>query len=141
MVVGLPGTGLGGIFYLMLMVAMPIRELVRAVRTRSLASPHWRLIGVQMGLVAGMVAGMSVACNLLNRAVLGIERLIAASTHHGAGAVAVPSPTSAAGTSVVGIGLICLAVIFLVVQALRCFYNPPGSQVKFRPTLSRMAAR
>ena len=57
MMAGLPGTGLGGMFYVGLTLAMPFRELYRAVRGKSNAK-RWSFIGVQLGFVAAIVAGM-----------------------------------------------------------------------------------
>lgn len=56
MIAGLPGTGIGGIFYLMTVFLMPVREMGRVVRGRS-SFRRWRLILVQMGLASGIMAG------------------------------------------------------------------------------------
>ncbi len=50
MVNGLPGTGIGGLFYLLLAALMPLREGVRALRGRS-RGVHWRFIGMQWALI------------------------------------------------------------------------------------------
>jgi hypothetical protein len=55
MSVGLPGTGVGGLFYLLSALAMPVRELVRAARGRS--CPRSRLLAARQGAIGAGVAG------------------------------------------------------------------------------------
>ena len=57
MIAGLPGTGIGGIFYMLLVVWMPARELWLAVTGRS-SRRRWRLIGIQAGLAAGIMSAL-----------------------------------------------------------------------------------
>ncbi len=59
MVAGLPGTGIGGLFYLALVLWMPLRELTLLLRGRS-SLARWRSIAGLWFLVAAMV-GMVVA--------------------------------------------------------------------------------
>jgi hypothetical protein len=56
---GLPGTGLGGLFYLLLAFWMPLAELPRTLRGQS-SRARWRRIGTQFGLAAGIVAALAV---------------------------------------------------------------------------------
>lgn len=51
---GLPGTGLGGLFYLLLAFAMPVVEAVQTVRGRS-SRARWRRVGAQFALACGIV--------------------------------------------------------------------------------------
>jgi hypothetical protein len=53
MTAGLPGTGIGGVFYLLLAVLMPFRELVRLVRGKS-SRQRWAVIATQWGYVAAI---------------------------------------------------------------------------------------
>jgi hypothetical protein len=55
MSVGLPGTGVGGLFYLLCALAMPLRELARAVRGRG--CPRSRHAAARQGVMAAGVAG------------------------------------------------------------------------------------
>ncbi len=57
MIAGLPGTGIGGLFYVGLTLLMPFRELYRAIRGRSNAK-RWSFIAVQMSFVLGIAGGM-----------------------------------------------------------------------------------
>jgi hypothetical protein len=52
---GMPGAGIGGIFYLLSAVLMPFRELYRTLRGRS-SRARWLGVGRQVGL-ASMIGG------------------------------------------------------------------------------------
>jgi hypothetical protein len=54
MTAGLPGTGIGGLFYLLLVFWMPCRELYHVCRGRS-TPQRWRAIGFYLALTAGIV--------------------------------------------------------------------------------------
>jgi hypothetical protein len=66
MTVGLPGTGIGGIFYLVLAVYMPIRESVRTLKGRNTVR-RWGFISLQLLFVAGVVGAMWGELWVLNR--------------------------------------------------------------------------
>ena len=62
--IGLPGTGIGALFYILLVLAMPIRELwVRCAR------PHlrrpWGYIARQIGMAIGMLSVFWVEMHLI----------------------------------------------------------------------------
>ncbi len=52
---GLPGTGLGGLFYILLAIWMPVTELHRTLRGGS-SLARWRQVGTQFALACGIVA-------------------------------------------------------------------------------------
>ena len=56
---GLPGTGLGGMFYLVLAFWMPFAELPRTLRGRS-SKARWRQVAQQFALACGIVASVGV---------------------------------------------------------------------------------
>lgn len=58
MAAGIPGTGLGGILYLALAFAMPVRELWRTLRGRG-QRHRWAAIGTGVGLAAGILLGLA----------------------------------------------------------------------------------
>jgi hypothetical protein len=62
--VGLPGTGIGGFFYLSTALLMPAYELLRAAAGRSSAQ-RWRRAGAQAGLALAILAGLWSAAWLL----------------------------------------------------------------------------
>jgi hypothetical protein len=55
MTVGLPGSGVGGIFYLVSSLCMPLVALARRLRSREVS---WRLVAAQFGLAAGIMGGL-----------------------------------------------------------------------------------
>ena len=50
---GLPGTGLGGVFYVLLALWMPLAELPRTLRGRS-SRERWGRIASQFALACGI---------------------------------------------------------------------------------------
>ncbi len=64
---GLPGTGLGGIFYLVLALMMPVRELYLTARGRS-SRERWRLVLRQLAMALGIVATVVLTVWGLGRA-------------------------------------------------------------------------
>ena len=59
MIAGMPGTGLGGIFYLLLAVVMPLRELARLIRGRSTVRRR-RVAIFQAALAVSVVAVLAI---------------------------------------------------------------------------------
>jgi hypothetical protein len=55
MVVGLPGTGIGGLFYLFMALWMPVHELWRLAHGRS-SLERWRFIALNWAVVAGILS-------------------------------------------------------------------------------------
>ena len=73
MTVGLPGTGLGGFYYILLVAAMPVREAYLTVRGRSSVA-RWKTVGYHLAIVGGILAAlagfawaMTSAFNLMHR--------------------------------------------------------------------------
>jgi hypothetical protein len=54
MIMGIPGTGIGGLFYLFAALLMPIIELVQTARGRSSKS-RWREVGLQSGVALSII--------------------------------------------------------------------------------------
>jgi hypothetical protein len=65
MMAGLPGTGIGGIFYVLIAIAMPIRELFLKAFDRSYSN-RWPMITLALGLVVAIIAGIWAEVALLN---------------------------------------------------------------------------
>jgi len=55
--VGLPGTGIGGMFYLLSALAMPFREAYGRARGHG-TSGGWRVVAGQLGIAGGIIAGL-----------------------------------------------------------------------------------
>lgn len=71
---GLPGTGLGGLFYLLLALVMPFVELVQTVRGRS-SRERWRLVLTQLGVALGIIAVMAGVLTVVRRLAPGADGL------------------------------------------------------------------
>lgn len=54
---GLPGTGLGGLFYVLLALWMPVAELYATLRGRS-SRDRWRVVGTQFAMACAVVASV-----------------------------------------------------------------------------------
>ena len=64
MFAGLPGIGVGTLFYVLTALWMPIRESVRLVKGESSAE-RWRLIGIQLFFAMSIVASIAIADRVL----------------------------------------------------------------------------
>lgn len=56
MTAGLPGIGIGGIFYLLSAICMPLVELINTMRGKSNLK-RWKTALTQFGLSCGMISG------------------------------------------------------------------------------------
>ena len=61
---GLPGLGLGGLFFILLALLAPFVELIRTTRGRSSVAA-WRAVGRQFALALTMVAAVELTLRLL----------------------------------------------------------------------------
>jgi hypothetical protein len=57
MTAGLPGAGIGGLFYFCLVFLMPFRELYLTIRGRS-SIARWKVVAFQVSLVAGIFTAL-----------------------------------------------------------------------------------
>jgi len=57
MTAGLPGTGIGGLYYLVLVILMPVREAYLTARGRS-SRARWRIVGQHVALGGGIVGAL-----------------------------------------------------------------------------------
>lgn len=64
MFAGLPGVGVGTLFYVLTAFWMPLREIVPLLRGRSSAE-RWRQIGLQLVHAAGIIGSVALADRLL----------------------------------------------------------------------------
>lgn len=109
---GLPGTGIGGLFYILLALSMPVVEVSRALRSRS-GPRRWRQAFTQFVLACGILAAVAAT-------VTAYLRLVDA-----------PSPFGVTGTALL-LAPVVLASLLLavIVVALRIWSRclKPGSQ-------------
>ncbi len=73
MFAGLPGTGIGGIFYLLLTLWMPVNELYLTAKGRSSAE-RWKFIAYRWAVFAFVIALLWVQAAVVT-ALIGGERL------------------------------------------------------------------
>jgi len=78
MTVGLPGTGIGGMFYILSALAMPLTEAYRYVRGRS--SSAWGVVAGQIVITAGIIAAMGATAWLVAAALATSRRLLPTAT-------------------------------------------------------------
>lgn len=71
---GLPGTGIGGIFYLASALAMPLREAYRRARGRRVG--EWRVVATQLAIAGGILGAMWVTGRLLGLALAAARPII-----------------------------------------------------------------
>ena len=64
--VGLPGTGIGGLFYIVTALLMPLFELIQLLRGRSNAA-RWRCVAAQTGMATAIVAALWATAWVLSR--------------------------------------------------------------------------
>ena len=106
---GLPGTGIGGMFYLISALATPLWEAYLRVRGRR--SRGWRLAVTQTALAGAILAGLWATGWLLGLALSASRRLLpAAITPHPGNLLPAVALLISAGT---------LAVVLLGVELLR----------------------
>ncbi len=109
MTAGLPGTGIGGMFYLISALATPLRE--GYLRMRGRRSRGWRLVAAQTAIASAVLAGMWATGWLLGLAVRASHRVFpAAVTLH-------PGSLLPAVALLLSVGT--LAVVLLGVELLR----------------------
>ena len=65
---GLPGTGIGGLFYILSALWMPVCELWR--RSRGDAPGRWPVVARQFGIAVGIVASMTAVFWALDAALM-----------------------------------------------------------------------
>lgn len=66
MTAGLPGTGIGGLFFILSAFFMIVVELQRTIRGKS-SLARWRMVGRQAAVAAAMVAAVTVTIWLVHR--------------------------------------------------------------------------
>jgi cytochrome c-type biogenesis protein CcmH/NrfG len=113
MTVGMPGTGIGGMFYMLSALCMPLRELSR--RARGAGAPsRWRLALRQAAIAAGSLAGIGVTGWLLGILISASPAAVA--THWGSRAAGAPNVVRTAAL-VISVGT--LVGVLLGVELLR----------------------
>jgi len=124
MTAGLPGTGIGGVFYLLSALVMPFAELVKTLRGQSSWS-RWILVFRQLAMAGGIVAGMwllGAVLGLLLQARPDVEvaRMVNAEVAGQLGRVARVNLFPMAS---VMMSMLTLTIIIATTNVLRMFYR------------------
>ncbi len=121
MVVGMPGTGIGGLYYFIMIALMPVRELWFVMQGKS-SLARWKFIGTQWAMLAGILFCMWAAMILIKLGLhaLGIDASqTLAALRPGASAAAVAEDTNAFFAKAAWASLLSLGGCLVVVQVLR----------------------
>jgi hypothetical protein len=117
MTVGIPGTGIGGLFYLTLALAMPLVELWRTVRGRS-SLARWRVVGFNFGIAAGILGALWGQAWLFSLAAQALERAQPTS-YVSLAFQQVARDSSSVFSHAAAAGFVVLGLILLTVHAAR----------------------
>ncbi len=124
MIAGLPGTGIGGIFYLVIAIAMPIRELFHKAYNCSYRS-RWGVIALTLGLVVAIFASLWAEVALVSAACLWLQGVLQTDLHLANAGLS--EKLSAAGAPLfacmaASAAFITLAVLYAVTRILGYYY-------------------
>jgi hypothetical protein len=129
MIAGLPITGIGGIFYLLLALAMPFIEFYRLCAGRSTRAA-WRTIALQLLIQTGVLVSLSVQAALVVWLAPGPAKQAAAKSNAMLGMTGVEtvSQSQTAGLVAAGtiVAVITLAFVALVVYTLKLYFTLAG---------------
>jgi hypothetical protein len=133
MFAGLPGIGVGTLFYVLMALWMPVREIPRVINGTSSVS-QWRLIARQLLYAFGIVATVMFAERMLMW-ILGQTKVApfspAAFVHGELGARAGDSILAAP----IAASILLLAGVLLSVEVLRLIVKRPTTQARPQPNL------
>ncbi len=121
MAAGMPGTGLGGIFYLLLVALMPLRELARALAGRSTRA-GWRAVGIMVALGGSILLALGAEAWLITRALTWLAGRVPAESALGRSAAALNEnlvPAAAAAPFLVLGGVLLVGLILRLIFARR----------------------
>jgi len=122
MTAGLPGVGIGGIFYILCALLMPFKELFSTIRRRS-SVKRWKLVASQLFFVCGILGGFWVTGLLLG---LTFKKLVCQTT--GLSGAAIPNVFRMQPFM---LSLIVLASVYFVLKIINYFLDKKHSSLKF----------
>ena len=131
--VGTPGTGLGGIFYVLSTMFMLVAELAHTLRGQS-SLARWRFVLGQVGIAIGIVATVAITTMLVSYLLPGVSRPLAVDWY------ILPVVHQPALHMLVLVGVLVLVTIsplllvMLVVQGLRLALTAQRNGSSMRPT-------
>ena len=116
MTVGVPGTGIGGMFYLVSALAMPLRQAYRSLRRRP--SAGWRIVAGQTAMAGAILAAIWVTGWLVGIAITASAAIVRP-PHLLAGA----HPGNVLRTAALVLSAATLAAVLLGVELLRLWVH------------------
>lgn len=124
MVAGLPGTGVGGIFYLFLAVAMPFVELYRTIRGKG-SIRRWGFIALIFTLIVWIFLAVWAEIWCINAATTWLRDYAVSHGWSISWLTAQPTVFSTKAISYASAfgGMITLSTVFVAVQLLRLRYS------------------
>jgi hypothetical protein len=129
MIAGIPGTGIGGIFYLLLVGGMPFREGLRTLQGQTTVK-RWSFIGLQLFFVVSILAAMGGGMWLLHRLLNLLPHTSDNSVLFLGNKVAIEQPGRMAFLAATA-GFISLTFVFMVVCVLRiCVSRPKNTTIR-----------
>jgi len=134
MVAGLPGTGIGGIFYFILAAMMPVREFLRTLQGKT-SLKRWSVVSLQVLFVVGIFVSMWGEVWLLNCLLLWMKNSLSINCPMITSGPALTQTKTLAFASA-SASLVSLAFVTLSVHALRLWVNREPSLPRRRPTLA-----
>jgi len=120
MTVGLPGAGIGGVFYMLTALAMPLREALRGASERPVGA--WRAVFTQLALTAGILAAMGATGWLIATVFTSVRAIIPAAILPSQGLPA--GNVLRAAMFVLTIGT--LVAVLVAVELLRLWVHRPA---------------
>ncbi|GBD32144.1 MAG: hypothetical protein KatS3mg081_2126 [Gemmatimonadales bacterium] len=136
MSVGIPGTGVGGLFYLISGLLIPAREILAGTRKAQRRARRWRLVVRQTFLVTGILAGIWITGWILG--VLITQPLGPAEGVDPSGSMT--RVHNLWGTAAVLAGLGTLGLVLSAVEAARFFLRRKRPSIASRASPSAAAA-
>ena len=126
MTVGVPGTGIGGMFYLVSALAMPLRQAYRSLRRRP--SSGWRIVAGQTAMAGAILAAIWVAGWLVGIAITASAAIVRPPQ-----LLAGAHPGSVLRTAALVLSAATLAAVLLGVELLRLWvHRAAGSRKQMR---------
>ena len=132
MTVGLPGVGIGGIFYLVSALLMPVRELARVARGER-GERRWALVAQQCAIAVGILVALWGTGWAIGRLIGRAPALSASIAGHGTHA------TNVVRVSALALSLGTLALVLLATQVARYVMHRRGGIPRQRLTPMRAA--
>jgi hypothetical protein len=134
MTAGLPGTGIGGIFYLLLAVYMPVCEFFKTMQGKT-TFKRWEGVTLQLLFVAGILTTMWSEVWLLNQGLLWLRQNYHMNLLPIDGKFSFAQTGSMAYASVMA-SFISLTFVLAVVCILRLFVSRPQNSIATRKSSS-----